>query len=414
MKRDEFEQHPIWNTLEACELRVRDGEAWLAEGSAPNIAQLRWVLATVRSHDDPGDVAPYARTSMDALQGSLTQIQNSLDQVIAQKSGAYLNSAEPYIEQATVQVVALPSVSNREPARAASRTFSDYRDAVEESMDALRQRNDELTAKVEELHAAETAQQATHASEVASLTDQLTALETRITADEERLRKELTNTNEAFNAKQTERQERFAEWLDEQAAALDAKAITDLSKIGALKDDASKRLTEIKKLHDDVEKTSGKAASAILAKDYGAYSTREWVSGVVAYVLGFGLLVGLAGYLIGTVADVAKDEEVSWQYVALKLGLTLTAVAAAGVAFQFGSHALTRANTNKRVQLELGTIGTFLADVEDDDAVQKAKVDFVNRMFGRAWDEVPGKRESNNESGSVAKLVDTVQTLANR
>jgi hypothetical protein len=163
--------------------------------------------------------------------------------------------------------------------------------------------------------------------------------------------------------------------------------MADLSDVTNMKRRAEERLTEIDQLHRDVEKVSSKAAAAILAKDYGSYSTREWVSGVIAYVLGFAALIALGYYLLETISDVSKDESVSWQYVALKLGLTLTAIAASGVAFQFGSHALTRAATNKRVQLELGTIGTFLADVDDDAAVQQAKVDFVNRMFGRAWEE---------------------------
>lgn len=413
MRRTDFETHGLWQTLQACETTLTDSVEWLSEEAAPDIGQVRWVVATLRSHDDPSDTAPYARSVLDAIQNSLGQVGGAIDQVKANESGTFLANAAPYIDQLTQQVATLPPVTNRDPARTAGRTFVDYREAVEASLEALRRENADLAAKVEERSAAGTALETSHAAEVSRLTSEVAALEERITTDEERLRKELTNTNEAFNAKQTEREERFNEWLDEQATALDGRALADLTQIVKLKADATAHLAEIRELHDSVEKTSSKAAGAILAKDYGSYSTREWVSGVIAYVLGFALLVVLAVYLIHTVAGVSKDEDVSWQYVALKLGLSITAIAASGVAFQFGSHALGRANTNKRVQLELGTIGTFLADVEDENAVKQAKVDFVTRMFGRAWDEkgVASPSDKAVDQSTVAKLVDTVQRL---
>ncbi|WP_409463260.1 hypothetical protein [Amycolatopsis sp. GA6-003] len=180
------------------------------------------------------------------------------------------------------------------------------------------------------------------------------------------------------------------------------------------KADAEVLLLNIRQLHASVEKTSSKAAAAILAKDYGSYSTREWVSGVVAYVAGFGALLWLAVYLVNTIAAISSNFSPTWQYVALKLGLTVTAAVAAGVAFQFGSNALSRAGTNKRVQLELGTIGTFLSDVGDEDKVEKAKLDFVDRTFGRAW-EPASKRDAEKASDNgfnftvpADKLVDMI------
>ena len=82
-----------------------------------------------------------------------------------------------------------------------------------------------------------------------------------------------------------------------------------------------------------------------------------------------------------------------------------------GVAFQFGTTALNRASTNKRVQLELGTIGTFLADVGDEEAVQEAKLAFVNRMFGRAWDDAKSTppMDDNLNASALSKVADVLR-----
>lgn len=69
--------------------------------------------------------------------------------------------------------------------------------------------------------------------------------------------------------------------------------------------------------------------------------------------------------------------------------------------------------TSDRVQVELGTISTFLTDVDDDAAVQQAKVDFVNRMFGRAWEEKPASthdRSTLNVS-ALDTAVDAIRRL---
>jgi hypothetical protein len=82
------------------------------------------------------------------------------------------------------------------------------------------------------------------------------------------------------------------------------------------------------------------------------------------------------------------------------------------VAFQFGSHALTRANTNKRIELELRAIGPFLADVDDEEAVKKAKIAFMGRMFGRAWDEnrsaESGAPADSLTPAMIAKIADEI------
>lgn len=404
MQKQAFDTHPLWKSLETLQDALDKADSRDEGAAAASLGAIRYVISLIRSHQKPNDTAPYSLAGLNAVNSNMPNITNEVINYANNGNVAHLLNAENYADPILNQIGSWPtSLLKGGAAAQANKVFSEYRDDATRAIKFLRESNASLRQQL-----ASQTQESSAALD--ALKTEMGELTSKIKQDETRLDSALTGNNDAFIAKQTERQEKFTEWLEQQAEQLDARAMTDLSEVTHIRRRAEDRLTEIEKLHTDVEKVSSKAAAAILAKDYGSYSTREWVSGVVAYVLGFSLLVSLGFYLVTTIGSLAKDETVPWQYVGLKLGLTITAIAASGVAFQFGSHALSRANTNKRVQLELGAIGTFLADVDDEEQVKKAKVDFVNRMFGRAWDEKPesGSGQGAIDLGNLAKLADVL------
>ncbi len=404
MQKQAFDTHPLWKSLDALQDALDKADSRDEAGAATSLGAIRYLISLLRSHDEPNDTAPYSLAGLNAVNSNLPNVTNEVTNYANNGNIAHLSNAENYADSILNQIGSWPtSLLKGGAAAQANKVFSEYRDDATTAIKFLRESNASLREQL-------ASQRQESSSALDALKSEIAELSGKIKQDETRLDSALTSNNDAFIAKQTERQEKFAEWLEHQTEQLDAKAMTDLSEVTHIRGRAEAQLAEIEKLHADVEKVSSKAAAAILAKDYGTYSTREWASGVIAYVLGFGLLVSMGFYLVTTIGSLAKDETVSWQYVALKVGLTITALAASGVAFQFGSHALSRANTNKRVQLELGAIGTFLADVDDEEQVKKAKVDFVNRMFGRAWDEKPVTEAAEGavDLGTLARLADVL------
>lgn len=208
----------------------------------------------------------------------------------------------------------------------------------------------------------------------------------------------------------TERERRFADWLTEQEAEFTRIADGHLSQAKASVEQSAQARDEIEDLKRQTERVASAATSAILARDYGAYSTREWWSGVVAYLLGFLALVGAAIFLFRVVSAVTAEERISWQFVTLKFGVAASVVGAASVAFQLGGRFLTRAAKNKRVELELRAIGPILADIEDSAVVQKAKIEFVAKMFGNAWndDGADAGREELVRRGDLADFASQI------
>jgi hypothetical protein len=117
------------NQVTATEEQLNDSEEW-ADQSAPNLAATRWLANTLRSHQDPADPMPYSRQIFDGLQSNLAQITGALASANSTRDLSHLDAQAPAVDSALHQVATLPPVANRDPARQASRTFVEYREAL--------------------------------------------------------------------------------------------------------------------------------------------------------------------------------------------------------------------------------------------------------------------------------------------
>lgn len=402
MERETFENQAIWPTIDRLDDLIEKASSLVSAADAKYLAHARSVYAALSSHRDATDTDPYASTTMETTRAPLEQAVQHLTQFVSSPNVSYLQAMSSILDQVQHQYGMWPSAALRGGAAVqAHQAFREYKDQAEAAIENLLERNSELEQLLEER--SQEAQQ-----ELDSLRQTITQLQTKITADEARLDTSLTANNEAFTAAQQQRAASYDTWIAGQGEEFEAMAHPHVERTSAIELEAQVKLEAITKLHTDVEKVSGKATAAILARGYGSYATREWASGVIGYGIGLVILVLAGIYLVSSLNELSVDSSPSWQFVAMKLGLTVTAAITAGFAFQFGTHAISRANTNKRVQLELATIGTFLADVDDEDRVKQAKLDFVSRMFGRAW-EVDGRPEKGRRgirAGDVSKLID--------
>ncbi|GHF60972.1 hypothetical protein FHX82_002721 [Amycolatopsis bartoniae] len=364
----------------------------LVEEVSPGVPSIlmetaRYTTSAILSHADPVDPIPYAIVTLNNTRANLENAATELRNYKSNSNVQHLHNMNSHLDQVLNLYGSWPIITAKGGAAAqANRTFKEYRRLAEKAIDDLRSQLKDMGHELSNQANLDQARQHQAQTRLSELEDEVGKLTNKISADESRLDSALTTSNEAFSESQRRRQEEFEQWIKEQGDNMTELAKPSLDATSAAKNEAEATLQDILKLHKDVEKVSGKATAAILAKDYGSYSTREWVSGILFYFLGFGILGFVAWHLIQTLGQISIISTPSWQYVSLKLGVTVTAAVAAGVSFRVASAAISRAGTNKRVQLELGTIGTFLADVNDEERVKQAKMEFVDRMFGRAWE----------------------------
>jgi hypothetical protein len=422
MKKDEFEAHPLWSYVRNAVEFLDSTETDAGPAQTEKTQRIREIAAYVLSFltvDSGFFYAPMLQSASDQW----SNVQTNLEQFISNKSPGHIDNALAQAE-VTTQIAGTWPVPTAKGG-AASKAKAIFDEAAEQATSVI----EILRAEISNLRDRAAAREQEHSEALASVEAQRAALENactrlqseiaaqsnKITADETRLDTALTTSNETFTKSQTQREADFKEWLANYEESLDqiAGTITEQTRVSMT--EAQKTADDMASLYEKVEGLSGKAAGAVLARDYGTYAQREWRTGIVAIIAGFLAFLGGAAFVVKTISSLKPDDNVSWQYTALKFGLTLTIVAAAVVAVRFGSDFLSKAHTAKRTELELKAIGLFLADVADADKVEQAKLAFVDRMFGRAWEDhakSAGKDEIN--LSAVERLFDGFSKVIGR
>lgn len=314
---------------------------------------------------------------------------------------AHLSNATTHSDQVLYHVALLPTFPLKGGAAAqANKHFKEYRDAAQQAIKTLQSANSELRQQMSD-------QKSESDAAVAGLKEQVEKLAAKITADETRLDTALTTNNEAFTAKQTEREDKFKAWLEEQALALRELACGDLEVIKTHRTNADTAFKEVDRLRDDTKTVAGLAAGDQVARGYKRYSLRQWIAGLAAYVVGFGALAAGVVLVVMTIQDVEPADDISWQFALLKLGLTASAVFAAVIAFRLGSHLLAEAGTAKRFELELKALGPLFPHDDEEKTLQAVKKDLVERSFGQGWNTGERSKDVMNEK-FIERLVEAV------
>ncbi|WP_353951169.1 hypothetical protein V6K52_16250 [Knoellia sp. S7-12] len=410
MRQDVFMAHPLWASLTQLQDAIDKADGRVEPTASEPLSSIRFLASALKSHQDPPDPAPYSKAAFDAINASLPNVINEVTNYGGNGNVTHLVNAENYADQVMHQIGLLPaSLLKGGAAGQANKLFKEFRDDASLAIESLRERNSKLQ---EALSTAQTEFEAV----VTGLKSEITSLSSKIKQDEARLDQALTTNNDAFTAKQTEREEKFREFLTKQGEELEKLAATDLKTIRERRDEAEKVYDQIDALRVGTEKVAGLASADILAGKFKEYSEQQWKWGVAANILGFvTLAVGLA-VIATTLSRLGFEQAISWQYTTLKLGVTLTIVAASAVAFRLGAIFLARSGTSKRLELELRAIGPFFADIEDPDALKDAKRAFVERSFGHGWNEKPVTSQANEADSSaiIKELVEVVRTIASR
>lgn len=406
MEQSAFDNHPLWATLTELESLVQDAAQTAGDAAVAGLAQLRFLVAALKKHRTPVDSLPYANATLTAIHGPLSNTTQYVKHYKDSGNIAHLNQAVEYSDGVQHLLGNLPPAVRSEVAANASRTFIEYRSIANATISELRSSNEALRADLADLEQKRVGDQESAKAEAAAINDRLAKLDQKIAQDESRLDAALTENNENFNNGQTGRETRFSKWLDEQGSALASLAAKDIDEIGELRLKGENELAAISDLRDSTESVASLATGDVLARHYGNYSERQWRWGIYANLAGFIAVLSGVALLVWSVRDIGPDESVSWQFTAMKLGLTLTVVGGAAVAFKVGGNFLAQSHKSKDMELELRSIGPFLADVEGA-AAQEAKTGFVTRRFGQS---TAGETNGPKDAVSIAAL-DQITTL---
>lgn len=413
MQQAQFLDHPLWEEVH----RVLELISPYSGEEPVLVMEIRTAARRVLAQrETPRDTAPtFSASALGAMRGAWRELHSQLDAFWTIDGHPRQQVLDAFDE---VLTLLLPWPDAAKGSKSiAQKSLHEYQAAAESALNSLAETEQSNREALEaELTAAR--------GEIAGLTEKLAQLDAlatdaalRFERQVERLDTALTTNNEAFIAAQSERDSRFRSTLDDVDVRVQS-TISELRNDGtAMLADTEMQLGVKLTAADDVvdsmaatqeqvESLAAGITGSVLARDYGTHATREFVAAIIGYAVGVVILVCMAIDLARTLDTIKEGDAVSWQFVAIKLGLTTAAAAAAAVAIQFGSRSMGRSDASKRTELELRAIVPFLADVDPAQSA-KARIEFVDRSFGQR----PGEVDADDAKGLVEAFAQFVKAL---
>ncbi|WP_024821105.1 hypothetical protein [Arthrobacter sp. 31Y] len=388
MEASEFESHPLWEKPVRMQAVLDEFEGTFENPAPVAFARLRWIAVQLEKFRtmDPGFFVPdQLRMADDVWQNVLNYLENYR----GNPTGGYESSAVSYAESwlQTAGGWHRPQASSNALARQAKQEY-------ESLVSSYQSVNQSLLALLEEERVAARENASALENQVSGLEMQVSAaqqslvdLETTIRADKRILEDAVTGHDEIFRSAQTERNTEFTNWLKTQRENFGELAKPHVEALKSTALEGSEILKRIRSLGDQTDVAAGQTTGHILAEEFKKSSDAERKSGNVSFWAGVVVaLIGVGWLIYVAIATFDVRGEFNWNWIALKISLTLALGGVATVLIRRGQHSQATARDYKRTELELRAIGPFLSDIKTTTIAEEAKVDFLKRTFGRSSD----------------------------
>ncbi|WP_437771356.1 hypothetical protein [Arthrobacter sp. KNU40] len=415
MEANQFETHPIWGKPDQVSDVLATLEPATNESQVAAFERLRFLtglLASYKAVDSRLFTSEQLRQADEQWQNALNYLSN------ARSNPGQETQAVVYAE-AWLQAAGSWHKPQSTSAKLAQQAKLEY----ETLIDSYRKANTGLKQKLAETEETSTKNQTALEERVQELgqtlaqaQQSLAAMQTTITSDQALMQQAITNHAENFRAAQENRGTEFTTWLKSQGQEFVKLAQPHLETIKGAEEESAGVLKRIQTLGDQTDVAAGQTTGHILAENFKTSANEELKSGNQAFWIGIGLSIAGVGWLV-YVAIVAFWErgDFNWTWLSLKLALSLALGGVATILVRRGQHSQATSRAYKRTELELRAIGPYLSDIEDRKVAEEAKVAFLQKTFGRAWEDHSGAAQAENlDSDYVKKALDVVSTLADK
>lgn len=415
MEANEFETHPIWEKPDQVSSVLATLEPFTSQSQVAAGERLRFLIGLLSSYK----AVDSGLFNLEQLRQADEQWQNAVNYLSNARSNPGQEAQAVVYAEAWLQTAG----GWHKPQTASAKLAQQAKLEYETVIDSYRNANSALQKKLAEIEETSAKNQTSLEGRVEALgqvlaqaQQSLTAMQSSITSDQAVMQQALTNHAENFRAAQESRGTEFTTWLKGQGQDfvelaqphLDAITTAETKSLGVLK--------HIQALGDQTDVAAGQTSGHILAENFKTSSEEELKSGNHAFWIGIALSVAGVGWLV-YVAIVAFWErgEFNWTWLSLKLALSLALGGVATILIRRGQHSQTTSRAYKRTELELRAIGPYLSDIEDRKVAEEAKVAFLQRTFGRAWDDHRGSTQTEGIDGDhVKRVLEAVSALADK
>lgn len=159
-----------------------------------------------------------------------------------------------------------------------------------------------------------------------------------------------------------------------------------------------------------VESLAANVKPDAFALNFKGHANKEWWIGTTSYALASILLLTLMAVLAFELANVRRDQVVSWQYVSFKLALGVVIASAAAFAIRVGSKAWDHSELLKEMELELRALEPLSTTIDNPELSAAVRAAFMSRALGH-WRRVPASTDAEADNQVLLDALEVFKKL---
>lgn len=419
MLRSEFEQHPIWTELDTVDglLDTIAGDHEPSEIS--QIELIRMLVSHVRTFRALSTTSPllFANSMLDAVQNVFASVAASLDTRIASGvvGGPYMEQAVSYAESSLHVLAPWPRpYAKGAQIQATTTMYEDLLEAQRKSVEVLEAAHAKLLAEVKALTESTHSDQSALGGMLTRILEEARAAVLTVDNEKARIDAVVNDGLEMIARLEKEDTDRYKKWQADREKAFEKDFLALRNSMESQSLEATVILEELKATQQQYANLSTLAAGDLIAGEFKSEARWGRTAGLVAYGVGFLFIAAGAIPLLFLLAENpdTKSGAPDWGRIIVRVALAVLAGSAATVVIRLGARFVRNANLSKRMDLELRSFGPFLANVRDEDAVDTARIELLDRAFGKAYG-APEADEGEEvvQVSTVMQIIDAASKL---
>ncbi|GAA2748749.1 hypothetical protein [Amnibacterium kyonggiense] len=388
MLRSEFDQHPLWQRINQIHSLVDDVRNQEQPTDLPAIERIELYVRRVEGYRRiAGEATFFTNSMLESANSALADAVNGLtNRLTYGATGGYIEAAAIAAENVLNVLGPWPRPTPKAFAESTSALFEELLETQRRNIDALTDRHAGLLAQVDEISAVAQARHDSEQSQLDVLVAEARDVAATVDNEKARIDKIAQSGSEMVESVRASSKEAYETWLKEQAARFKADFEPLSKEISQSLETARTKLEQLKQTEEQYANLAAVAAGQTLANHFQDEAKFNRWAGFIAYSLGFLFLVGAAVPLVYLLFDPSLDRSgtIEWGRIVVRAVLAVVAGSAATVVIRLGARLLGDAGQSKRMELELRAFDPFMSSMTDRDAVDAARVDLVDRTFGRS------------------------------
>lgn len=414
---DRIEQSQFSIELKQCLSSFKEAEGLtetLPELSL-RISRVGRVLARVQvalNASDPELVSPSA---LQSYVPTLQSLRQELLNFVSSANVAAVDSAESYADLLLMVICNLPAPSSAFGADEVHRSTSAVTTAAEKLLATFQQKSKKLEQSIFALEERSSELSADTAAQKGVLSSAITAIQQQFQQEQDSRSKLFLASEESradeFRKLDASRRELYTKAFDEQRDSL--RELTDVARTEhstlaeGLATDGQKMIAQLDDFRGQAERLLGIVGTTTIISGYkreadaASMSANRWNIASVAGILGF-----TGGTVYSLLPLVRGDVRPTWETLIGRVVLSLALGVFGTYAARQAKYGEETARRNRRFELELSSIGPFIAELGDDTR-KELKVALVNRLFGQP-EPVDSPKSKDVSTTSIVEVVKAV------